>query len=97
MAHCFAVDYVRFCMCACCCSGDKVVLFEDEFVFWHGELGLSWDEHGLWFAYGCIFGLAWIMFNVLVKLRGLTVCLVFDGSLGDVIVFCFGERLEVWL
>jgi hypothetical protein len=68
---------------------------EDEPVLWHGELGVTWDEHGTRLARARITGPARITFNVPVHLRGLLARPAGDGPRGDAVVLCPGERLEV--
>ena len=68
---------------------------EDEPVLWHGELGVCWDEHGSRLAHGRVTGPARITFNVPVELRGLVARGRAEGPVGDAVVICARERLEV--
>jgi TcpE family len=94
-AHRFAADWVRFRMRARRRSGAQSVPLEDEPVLWHGELAVTWDEHGSRLAHGRVTGPARVTFNVPVKLRRLTARPADDGPRGDAVVLCPGEHLEV--
>jgi hypothetical protein len=94
-AHRFALDWVGFRLRARRRSAGRVMPLEGEPVPWHGELGVTWDEHGTRLARGRITGPARITFNVPVRLRGLTARAAAEGDTGDAVVLCPGTRLEV--
>jgi hypothetical protein len=76
-------------------SVGRVMPLEDEPVLWHGDLGVTWDEHGTRLVRGRVTGPARITFNVPLHLRGLLARPAADGPCGDAVVLCPGERLEV--
>jgi hypothetical protein len=94
-AHRFAADWARFRLRSRRRCGERTVPLEDEPIAWHGELGVSWDEHASRLAHGRVTGPARITFAVPVELRGLVARPAADGPRGDAVVLCPGERLEV--
>jgi hypothetical protein len=94
-AHRFAADWARWKLRARRHSAGRVMALEDEPVLWHGDLGVTWDQHGTRLAHGRVTGPARITFNVPLHLRGLVARPAADGPRGDAVVLCPGERLEV--
>ena len=94
-AHRFAADWVGLRLRSSRRSAGRVVPLEDEPVLWHGDLGVTSDQHGTRLARGRVTGPARITFNVPVRLRGLVARPAADGPRGDAVVLCPGERLEV--
>jgi conjugation transfer TcpE-like protein len=94
-AHRFAADWVGFRLRSRRRSAGRVMPLEGEPVLWHGDLGVTWDQHGTRLARGRVTGPARITFNVPFRMRGLVVRSAADGPRGDAVVLCPGERLEV--
>src|SRR3954453_8330524 len=63
-AHRFAADWAALKLRARRHSAGRVMPLEDDPVLWHGDLGVTWDEHGTQVARGRVVGPARITFNV---------------------------------
>lgn len=94
-AHRFAADWIRLRLRARRRSAGRVIPPEEEPVLWHGDLGVTWDQHGTRMSRARVTGPARITFNVPIRMRGLDVREASDGPRGDAVVLCPGERLEV--
>lgn len=94
-AHRFAIDWVGLKLRARRRSAARVLPLEDEPVLWHGDLGVTWDQHGTRIARARVTGPARVTFNVPIRMRGFNVRPVADGPRGDAVVLLGGERLEV--
>src|SRR4051794_3875421 len=94
-AHRFAADWVGLKLRPRRHSAGRVMPLEEQRVPWHGDLGVTWDQHGTRIARGRVTGPARITFNVPLDLRGLVARPAAQGPCGDAVVLCPGERLEV--